>query len=197
MKLGVYGGTFDPIHIGHLIIADRVREILGLDKILFVPCANPPHKNNRNITPAVHRLHMLRLAIAGNACFEISEMEIERGGISYTVDTLEQLASQHAYKRAEIFYIIGADSLAEMTSWRNPERIFELCQVVVVNRPQAAPQVEFSDFRSKAIRLNTPLLDISSSELRRRAGDGKSIRHLVTREVEEYIVKNRLYLPAR
>ncbi len=193
MRIGVYGGTFDPIHIAHLVVAEQVRDSLNLDKIFFIPCASPPHKTLRIITSAAHRLEMVRLATVGDAAFIASDLEIKRGGLSYTVDTLEQILAQNAVREEDLFLIIGADSLAEMASWRSAGRIFELCRVVAVSRPNSDLRREFADFRKNAIRLNTPLLGISSSELRERVKAGESIHYLVPPKVEEYILKNELY----
>jgi len=179
--------------MAHLVVAEQVCVSLNLDKILFIPCASPPHKNHRIITPAAHRLEMVRLAIAGNSAFEASDLEIKRGGVSFTVDTLEHLHTQIPLNKEDLYLIVGADSLVEMVSWRSAERIFQLCRVVAVGRPNIDLQQDFADYRNDAIRLNTPLLAISSSEVRERVKAGQSIRYLVPKEVEEFIRKNKLY----
>jgi len=177
------------------MVAEQVRDSLNLDKVLFIPCANPPHKNHVVITPAAHRLEMVRLAVADNAAFEASDLEIKRGGVSFTVDTLEELHAQYALRSNDLFLIIGADSLAEMASWHRAERIFDLCRVVAVSRPGIELHQEFSDFRNDAIRLATPPLGISSSELRERIKTGRSVRYLLPRKVQEYILRHELYKP--
>jgi len=191
LKIGLYGGTFDPVHIAHLILAERVRETLQLQELLFIPCATPPHKGGRRITPAHHRLEMLRLAIAGNDYFKVSDIEIQRGGISYTVDTLEALTKQLRLNKENLFLIIGADNLKEIHTWKNPERIFQLATVVAVQRPAYSDNARVSEF--DVIRVKAPLLEISSSDIRMAVREGKSIKYLVPIEVENYIYQNKLY----
>jgi len=193
MKLGLFGGTFDPIHLAHLIIAEWVREGLGLDRVLFVPADVPPHKTQRELSPAWQRLAMVRLATADSPFFVASDLEIRRGGISYTIDTVRAVRQLFAVAADELFLIIGSDSLQEIATWREPEKIFAACQVAVVTRPGYDHDKAPAEFAAKATFLATPLLDVSSSQIRERVKAGKSIRYLVPRSVERYIEEHGLY----
>lgn len=193
MRLGVFGGTFDPIHIAHLIIAERVREEMGLDRVLFIPAALPPHKTDRMLSPAWQRLAMVRLAIAHSPWFEACDLEIRRGGISYTIDTLRELRQYYHVQAHELFLIIGSDSLKEMGSWREPESIFEECAVVVVTRPGFDCHDAPAHFARRAKMVPAPSVDLSSSEIRARVRDGKSIRYLVPPGVDRFIHEHGLY----
>jgi len=193
LKVGIFGGTFDPIHSGHLIIANWVRDELGLDKIIFMPAAIPPHKKQMPISDPEVRWEMVRLAIEDNPYFEASRIELDRPGPSYTVMTIEQLKSAWHLSFHEIFLLIGADSLVMMPQWRNPERIFALCQVVVFPRPQIAINQAQLSFREQAIFVNTPLIQISASAIRERVKKGDSIRYLVPDPVHDFIFRQRLY----
>ncbi len=190
MKLGVYGGTFDPLHLAHLIIAEFAREKYKLDKLLFVPSLIPPHKLSRKITSAGHRLQMLRLGIEGNDYFDICDYEILKNGTSYTVDTLRHLQQKYNLTREMIFLIIGADNLADFHLWKQPERIVEMAQIVVAGRPN----YENSDSRFQALTLDIPLLEISASFIRERVKQGGSIKYLTPTAVEAYIKTHKLYL---
>jgi nicotinate-nucleotide adenylyltransferase len=199
-SLGVLGGTFDPIHHGHLAIAEDVRETLGLERVLIVPAAQPPHKPGRPITPPTHRLAMVALAVAGNPRLDVGRLEIERGGTSYTVDTLEALRAQG---EGEIWFILSAEAFAAFPSWRSPERILELCRLAVVPRPPttiaslAPDHAWFSEQfpgREDRVRfVSGPLLPISGSVVRRRVAAGRSIRYLVPDPVAHYIADHALY----
>jgi nicotinate-nucleotide adenylyltransferase len=191
MRIGVFGGTFNPPHLGHLIVAESARESLNLDKVLFIPCASPPHKSSRSLADADCRLEMVKLAISGNTCFEASDIEIERGGKSYTVDTLRALTA--LYPRAELFLLIGIDNLLELHTWKEPEEIFGLCDVVAINRPGFDPANVRKDYLRRVTFLRYPSIDISSSEIRRKAKMGKSIKYLVPSAVESYILKHGAY----
>ncbi|MDZ7269995.1 MAG: nicotinate-nucleotide adenylyltransferase [candidate division KSB1 bacterium] len=193
MRLGLFGGTFDPIHIAHLIVAEWVREEMGLDRVLFVPAALPPHKTDRMLSPAWQRLAMVRLATAGSPWFEASDLEIRRGGVSYTIETVRALRQQYKLQPHELFLIIGSDSLKDMGSWREPESIFAESAVVVVPRPGFDPSEAPPQFASKATLIAAPLVEISSSEIRERVRSGKSIRYLVPPGVERLINEHGLY----
>jgi nicotinate-nucleotide adenylyltransferase len=198
MRLGLYGGTFDPIHLGHLILAESCREVCGLDRVWFVVTATPPHKRGER-TPVSDRLEMARIATAGHPAFEVSEIEAGDDGPHYSYRTLERLTEERPGD--ELFFLIGADSLADLPTWRRPERVAELATVVVVNRPGIAPDVlaETPDLgpNAKPFRIVTiPPIGISSTDLRRRVGEGRSIRYQVPRGVEAYIAEHRLYRPA-
>lgn len=193
MRLGLYGGTYDPIHIGHLILAEYVREELDLARILFIPSGQPPHKPCS--TPAMLRAQMVRAAIAGNPRFDLCDVELQRPGPSFSVDTIGQVQDRYRLKREDTFWMIGADSLVEMHLWREPDRIFDLANVVVLPRVGVDPGDAQERFRKRALILSqAPLLDISSTEIRVRVGHGKSIRYLVPDAVHKIIRSHRLYL---
>jgi len=192
-RYGILGGTFDPIHIGHLIAAQASKESLSLDRVLFLPAAHPPHKRSDSVTPYAARRDMVNLAIQGNPSFEISDLEAQRPDPSYTVRTLKDLRRDYPPDRFELFLLIGADSLLEFGTWRDPEIIFSEITVAVFARPgydvSTAPKI----FRDKAHWVPMPLIDISSTEIRERVRSNRSIRYLVPKEVEEYIAQNGLY----
>ncbi len=197
-SVGVLGGTFDPIHNGHLVIAEEVRVRLGLERVLFVPARISPLKLARQMAPAHHRCQMIRLAIASNPFFELSLVDLERPGPSYTVDTLRLLKQQLGEGR-EICFIIGQDALASILSWRDPAEIMRLCRLVVVNRPgyhADLPSLEkaLPGLRQSLLLLETPELSVSSTDLRRRVREGWPIRYQVPDEVMAYIYEHRLYL---
>jgi len=199
LKIGVMGGTFDPLHIGHLILAQEAGYQLKLDKILFIPAGDPPHKQNQPVTPAFHRLTMAQLATAQNPLFEVSDVEIKRQGLSYTVNTLETLSQIYA-ETATLYFIIGADAAAELPNWYQPRRVIELAILAVVGRPgyifpldklQAAlPGIE-----QRLVRVDTPMIEVAAQEIRQRVLEGAPIRYLVPPSVEEYIRREGLYLP--
>ena len=197
MNIGVLGGTFDPIHMGHLIIAEEARVRLGLSKVLFVPAGQPWLKQDRDVTPAVHRVEMVGRAIADNPYFELSTLEVERPGPSYTVDTLIMLRKQLGSK-AILFFILGRDTLAELHLWKEPQKVVQLCRLVV------PPRLGSGDLKhlgkvlpgllERVIQLDMPVIGISSSEIRQRIAQGLSIRYLVPPEVEKYITEHEIYL---
>ena len=196
MNIGVLGGTFDPIHIGHLVIGEEARARLGLSEVLFVPAGQPWLKQDRDITPAVHRVEMVRRAIADNPCFKLSTLEVERAGPSYTIDTLTMLQKQLGSK-ASLFFILGRDALAELPLWKEPQRVVQLCKLVV------PPRIGSKDLKhlekaipgllDKVIKLDMPVIGISSSGIRQRLSQGLPIRYLVPAEVEKYITERRIY----
>ena len=195
-SVGVLGGTFDPIHHGHLVIAEEAREALGLERVLFMPAAAPPHKPGRPVTTPEHRLAMVRLAVAGNPAFEVSAAEIERGGTSFTVDTLDGL---RAGGLVEPWLILSSEALAGFPTWREPSRILDLGRLAVVPRGGhdalgAAWFAERFPGREDRVRfLSGPLLPISGSVVRRRAAAGRSVRYLVPDPVARYIADHALY----
>ncbi len=191
MRICLFGGTFDPPHIGHLLIAQTVCEEENFDKILFVPAYNPPHKNI--ITPIKYRLEMLKIAIGGNPNFEISEIEIVRKGISYTIDTILGIKESIDKKKDKLFYLIGSDSLLDLPNWKNPELLLKECQVVVAIRPGFRPS-DIPSWILHQIRFaNIPRFEISSSSIRYRWIKNKTIRYMVTLPVWEYIENHDLY----
>ena len=191
MKIGVFGGTFDPPHIGHLIVAEFVREAVGLDRILFVPTATPPHKKDRTITPGDQRVAMVRLAIARHDPFSVSDMEVRRGGVSFTADTLEELRGQHP--AAELFFLLGMDNLIEFRTWRDPERILRLARLVVMTRPGFVAGNELEIATGAVEYCSVPQIGVSGSDIRTRVREGKSIAFLVPPEVRRFIDSHGLY----
>jgi len=195
-SVGILGGTFDPIHHGHLVIAEEAREALGLERVLLVPAAEPPHKPDSVVTPAEHRLAMVELAVAGNPAFAVSGIEVERGGPSYTVETLETLLREGV---SDPWFILSAEALAGFPAWRRPDRILELCRLAVVPRGDhdaldaAWVREHFPGREERIAFLAGPLLPISGSVVRRRAAAGRSVRYLVPDAVARYIADHALY----
>ena len=183
-RIGVFGGTFDPVHVGHLAIALAALESVPLDRVLFVPVRRSPLKDRDPLASTADRVAMLETAIASEPRFALSRAELEREGVSYTVDTLEQLRSQ-----GELFLILGSDALADLARWRAPDRIRELATILVAARP-GAPE---PDAMHGARTFDAPRLDISSRELRARAARGMSLRYLVPDAVWEHIKRHGLY----
>lgn len=196
MRLALFGGTFDPIHNGHLRIAEEAREQLELDRVVFVPNRVSPFKTGRDVTPGALRAAMVRAAVADNPAFAVSTIELDRLGISYTVDTVAALRAE--YPNAALFFLTGADAVRDLSAWREPERLLGLAQIAVATRPgvdenqitQALPARWLEQLRFIA----TPGLDISATDLRARIRDGRSIRYLVPPAVENFIGERRLYL---
>jgi len=198
MKIGILGGTFDPVHNGHLKIAGEIMHTLGLDWVIFIPVGQSPFKAAYTVTPAEPRLEMLRLAVADNPEYVISTIEVERPGISYTVDTLQEL--KHQYQPDdELYFIIGWDSLERFTEWRGTDRIIEMCSLVAVPRPGwEKPDLEQLEndvpgISSRVIFTDGPVIDISSSAVRDMVSRGEAIDGLVPGSVAEYIMKQKLY----
>jgi nicotinate-nucleotide adenylyltransferase len=195
MRLGLFGGTFDPIHLGHLILAEGCRESCELDRVWFVVAGQPPHKPG-GPTAVGHRLEMVRIAVAGHPAFEVSEIEAQRPGPHYSVETLEAVHRERP--EDELFFLIGADSLMDLPFWRQPERILELATLVVVNRPGIDPAqslltLNLSPSTRPARHVTIPPIGIASHDLRRRVAEGRSIRYQVPRGVEAYIEAQGLY----
>ena len=190
-RLGIMGGTFDPIHCGHLLLARNLLERLPLDRILFVPAADPPHKNHRtDIATGAHRWAMVKRAIADEPGFEVSSVELERNGKSYTVDSLRLLGQRHP--GSELFLLIGADNVSDISTWHDPEGILELATVVSGTRTETAA-AEGNRLTHRIRRLPTPAYDISSTDIRHRLLQGQSIRYLVPEAVERYVAEHGLY----
>jgi nicotinate-nucleotide adenylyltransferase len=201
-RVGILGGTFDPIHYGHLVIAEQVREALKLDRVLFVPAARPPHKLDVSISSAADRAAMVELAIAGNPAFAVCPVELERDGPSYTVDTLEALADEARRDgiARSLFFILSSEAAATLPTWRAPARILELAQLAVVSRP-GFPGLDGQVLSAMAgcsadrvLTIETLPLANSASDVRARAASGRSVRYLVPPAVESYIRDHRLYL---
>lgn len=206
MRIGVFGGSFDPVHVGHLLAAECCREQAGLDRVLFVPAATPPHKRDRTLAPAEDRLTMLRLATGGHDAFEVDPLELERGGVSWTVDTLAALAASRP--GAELRLVLGPDALADLPSWREPERIVALAEPLAVERESLDDVAALAaDRRLAAVlgpdrlarlvagRVRMPAVGIRASAIRERIAAGRSIRFLVPRAVEAYVTTHGLYRP--
>jgi nicotinate-nucleotide adenylyltransferase len=196
-RLGILGGTFDPIHHGHLVAAEEAHNQLGLDQVLFVPAGEPPHKPNRPISPVHHRLRMIELAIAGKPHLAISRVDADRPGPCYTVDTFRLLRAKWG-SAPVLFFIEGADSLTDITTWYQPERLIELCDLAVVARPGveidlAGLEKGLPGLMSRIHWVQMPCLEISSSDLRARVRGGRSISYLVPPAVEAYILEQGLY----
>ncbi len=199
-RIGVIGGTFDPIHYGHLAAAEEARVKMDLERVLFVVAGMPPHKLNEEVTPVEHRLATVSLAIASNPYFEISTVDVDRPGPSYTVHTISIMQEQMG-QETEIFFIMGLDSLAELPTWHQPERLIESCRLVAVKRPGveidlAELESSVPGIASRVDIIDMPEVDISSSELQQRVRDGLPIKYQVPEEVERYIMEHRLYRPS-
>jgi nicotinate-nucleotide adenylyltransferase len=198
MKLGVLGGTFDPVHRGHLAVAREARESLGLDKVLMVPAGRPGSVKKAQLTGAQHRLAMLRLAVVGEPHLEVSTIETDRPGPSYTVDTMAALREKYG-DQSEIYFILGDDSLAQLPAWHEPRRLIKLCRLVAVPRPgHPRPDLEALEARLPGIKervtlLTGPHLDISATAIRARVARGESIADLVPEPVAVYIKMQELY----
>jgi nicotinate-nucleotide adenylyltransferase len=195
MRLGLFGGTFDPIHLGHLILAEQCRESCGLDRVWFVVAGEPPHKRGDR-TAVTHRLEMARIAVAGHSAFAVSDLEATRPGPHYSVETLETVHRERPSD--ELFFLIGADSLNDFPSWREPGRIAELATIVVVNRPgiEHVEQANWPKLGADSLpvlSVEIPSIGIASSDLRCRVAHGKSIRFMVPRGVEAFIEAQGLY----
>lgn len=186
MRLGVLGGSFDPIHLGHLILGETAREQLNLDKVMFIPAGNQWRKESRDVAAAEDRLAMVRLAVDGNSAFEVSTMEIDRDGPTYTVETLAQLHAESP--GIEISFIVGVDALADMPHWKEPRRIFELATVCVAARVGEAVEDD------RVTQVEMPEVNVSSSGVRDRVKEGESIRYLVPEAVERYVRQHGLYV---
>jgi len=196
MRLGLFGGTFDPPHLGHLMVAQDAVERLSLHRLLFLVAGHPPHKVNEILSPPRVRVEMTRAAVDGNPSFEVSEVEMGREGPTYTVNTLRHFRS--SYPRAEIFFLLGSDQLAEFHEWQEPEGIANLATLVAVGRNgiepgQVAPVELPSGADLEFISLPVTRSDISSSEIRSRIRDGRSVQYLVPKQVREIIETHRLY----
>lgn len=215
-KLGILGGTFNPIHYGHLAAAEEVRDRLKLDRVLLVPSFLPPHKHEEDMPSAVQRLEMVRLAITGNPHFKVSDIEVKRGGRSYTIDTVEALLPLHP--GAELHFITGLDSFLEIQTWKDWERLLTLCSFVVLSRPgycfadlarigfmtqaeqelaaldrQETDQVVVKSDGIKVFLERISLYDISSTDIRKRVRQARTIKYHLPDSVEHYIIENKLY----
>lgn len=197
-SLGILGGTFDPVHYGHLLAGEWAREVYDLDELVIMPAARPPHKDLSGVLESKHRHRMMELAVSDNPGFSVSTLELERAGFSYTVDTVRYYLQE--YPGVELYFIIGVDALQLMYTWKEIERLAELCQFIVVTRPgyeldRNDPALESlpDALWERLTLLSIPGLEISSSDIRKRVLNGRSIRYLLPATVEEYIRDNNLY----
>ena len=191
MKVCLFGGTFDPPHIGHLLIAQTVCEAENFDKVLFIPAFSPSHKNG--ITSVDHRINMIKIAIEDNPKFEYSDVDIVRKGTSYTIDSIIDIKNKLNLKKKEVYYLIGSDSLIDLKNWREPKKILEVAKVIVAIRPGFRP----SDIPHWILQdvhfANIPRFELSSSKIRSRWAEDLTIRYMVTLPIWDYINKNNLY----
>lgn len=198
MRIGVLGGTFDPVHNGHLIIAEEAQMKLGLEKVLFIPAGRPWFKDGEMVSDQGRRLEMLRLAVEGNSVFEIDTLELERQGNTYTIDTMEELRRRFG-EDVELFFIIGIDALAELGRWKDPERLASICHFATMRRPGftdldlEAMEREAPGVSGRVHVLDNVQVDISSSDIRGRVEEGRSIRYLAPPAVRAYIEEHGLY----
>lgn len=218
LRLGLFGGSFNPIHAGHLAIARQTREALGLDQILFLPTGDPPHKPDGSLAPAHHRLEMVRLAIGSDPTFAVSDVEIRRLGKSYTIDTIRLLQREYGPK-AQLFFLIGLDAFLDIQSWREPAALLNSCSFVIISRPGTSfrslsaltvlpnlSQASLEDLDQGRVRqldlpigpqrlicLNLPHCDISASDIRKRMADKRLVANLLPPSVESYIIHHHLY----
>jgi nicotinate-nucleotide adenylyltransferase len=195
-RVGLFGGTFDPPHLGHLALAEWAREQLDLERVVFMPAGAPPHKRGRDLSPVEARVAMTRLAVKGQPAFTVSTLETRRRGPSFTVDTLRALKARHP--RAKLYLVIGADSLDDFANWHAPREILALATLAVASRPGSGrvrrPAI---GRRGAVVWLDNPGIALSSSAIRARAASGRSIRYLVPDVVERYIMRRRLYREGR
>lgn len=200
-RVGILGGTFDPIHLGHLAAAEEAREALGLEAVLFVPAGAPPHKPDRPISTPAHRVAMVEAAIAPNPAFHLSRVEVDRIGPSYAADTVTILGDEirAAGREPDLWWILSAEAFAGITSWRDPERLLAACRMAVVPRPgarlpaRAWVEEHFPGLGDRVVVLGGPVLDISSTLIRDRVVAGRSVRYLVPDAVAAYLEEHRLY----
>ncbi|MDY6844531.1 MAG: nicotinate-nucleotide adenylyltransferase [Thermodesulfobacteriota bacterium] len=212
MKVGIIGGSFNPIHFGHLRMAEDMRETLGLSKVIFVPAKIPPHKEKKHIISASHRFNMVAIALSANPWFEISDIEIKREGISYSIDTINLLKKQFE-DTTNLYLLMGMDSFREIHTWKNYEKLFTICNIAVMTRPGVCmesmdkmfPKDLVSAFHNlshtefchrngfRVEFVNTTFLDISAHKIRGEIAKGKSVKYLLPPEVEGYIYQNGLY----
>lgn len=190
-RIGIFGGTFNPPHIGHLIAAERVCEVLQLDKVFFVPSFVSPHKREGEEVLASHRLAMVKLAVRSNKNFEASDVEVLAKETSYTYKTVELFCRR--FPGSKLYFIIGMDNYAQFSTWKYPDRIITSATIVVVNRPSGQPRRIRSRFAPSVRFIDIPDIEISSSDIRERVRKGRSIRYLVPEKVKKYIVRKRLY----
>lgn len=199
VECGILGGTFDPIHYGHLFCAERVREEFNLECVYFIPSGNPPHKHYKEMASALHRYRMVELAVKSNPYFKVLDIELKREGYSYTIDTINQL---HELFRGKVkfYFIIGADNITDIPNWKNSEELIKKLEFIAVTRPgkwKDEFELGIKMLENKGCKINVisiPLIFISSTEIRERIKANKTIKYMVPEEVEKYIIDNKLYV---
>lgn len=201
-NVAIMGGTFDPIHVGHLIAAETVRTVYGFDRIIFMPTGNPPHKYNINVTSSEHRYMMATLATVTNPYFMVSSMEIDREGYTYTVDTIRELEAMLG-EGVGVYFIAGSDSILEIETWKDAPKLLTICKFIAVTRPGYDRRVldnKIEELKKKydsnISTIEVPGFDVSATDIRKRIASKRSIKYLVPGNVEEYIIKNKLYVTA-
>ncbi|HEY63390.1 MAG TPA: nicotinate-nucleotide adenylyltransferase [Caldilineae bacterium] len=198
MRIGILGGTFDPPHIGHLILAEEAWSQLNLDRVLLVPAGDPPHKRGQPLSPAYHRVRMVELAIADNPHLELSRVDVDRPGPHYTIDMVHILREQFSNDDVELFFLMGLDSLADLPHWHRAADLVATCRLVALSRPDVYLDWEYLEaslpgIRDRVILLDMPELEIASHVLQQRVRQGRPIRYQVLPAVEEYIYRHNLY----
>ncbi len=192
MRIGILGGTFNPIHLGHLAIAQEVLDKLKLDKVIFIPSFLPPHKEDPDIAPAKDRYKMACLATESNPNFVVSRIELDRGGKSYSVETVKEF--RRLYKGSQLYYILGTDAYLDISTWKDVDELLQLCHFIVVKRPGFDIGKPERKYKERITLVDVPALAISSRDIRGRIREGKEVRYLIPEEVEGYIHKKGLYL---
>lgn len=193
-KIGLFGGTFDPIHMGHLIVGEIIRDKLDLYRIIFIPAKKHPFKDNHFIADEFHRYKMIRLAINGNKYFGVSDIELKSEQVSYTIDTVRKFRDESREIGQDIYFLMGMDNLDQFHLWKDPDVLIKQCKVVVFSRPGFKPPKDAQKFLNSIQLIQVPLLEISSTQIRNRIKNGQTIHYLVPPSVEGYIVNNKLYL---
>jgi len=193
-KIGLFGGTFDPIHTGHLIVAEIIRDTLNLDHIIFIPAKKHPFKNGSSISDETHRFKMIGLAIRNNGHMGVSDIELKADQVNYTVDTIKRFRRDYPEGSGDIYFLMGMDNLNQFHLWKDPDLLVEMCRIVVFTRPGFEPARESKKYLPRIQIIQIPLLEISSTQIRKRVKSGQTIRYLVPSDVESYIVRNKLYV---
>lgn len=198
-KAAILGGTFDPVHNGHLLAAERVREEFGLDCVYFIPCGSPPHKNYKGMAFPIHRYNMVKRAVVSNPLFKVLDIETKRQGVSYTIDTVNQLI-EILGEQCMLYFIIGSDNVADILNWKSAAELIQKVEFIIVTRPgewEGRLKKEVESLEKNGCRANVleiPLIPITSTDIRNRVKDGKTIRYMVHEEVRQYIINNKLYI---
>ena len=193
MRVGLFGGSFDPPHYGHLLVAQAIRESLNLDKLIFIPAYKAPHKTEKSQSDSIHRLKMIELAIEDNSLFSVDDYELKKEGVSYTIDTITEFRHRFPEKDNELFFIIGSDSLQDFHTWKDPFNILNKCHIVVAGRPYYSSAKVDPLIMSKVTMTDIPQVEISSERIRKRISHGLPVKYMLPQNVIDYILKNKLY----